>query len=123
MPTATQSPAGGGGGGGVNLQAQFVGNPDRAVPVHARRPENVGDRPAACMMLVPRQRAEYRSLRVWFDTRDSLARRFEITEHNGSVRRFDLSGLRVNPTIPPGVFRFTPPRTCASCESASCDVH
>ena len=61
------------------------------------------------MMLVPRTRAEYRSLKVWFDTRDSLARRFEITEHNGSVRRFDLSGLRTNTAVPADVFRFTPP--------------
>jgi outer membrane lipoprotein carrier protein len=106
---ATQTPASPGGGGGVDLQAQFVGNPTErfAYTLHGR--ENVGGRPADVMSLVPRARAEYRALKVWFDTRDSLARRFEITEHNGSVRRFDLSALQVNAAIPADVFRFTPP--------------
>ena len=106
---ATQTPAAPGGGGGVDLQAQFVGNPTERFRHTLEGRENVGDRPADVMMLVPRSRAEYRSLKVWFDTRDSLARRFEITEHNGSVRRFDLSGLRTNTAIPDDVFRFTPP--------------
>lgn len=105
---ATQSPAGSG-GGGVDLQAQFVGNPTERFRYTLEGRESVGGRPADVMMLVPRERAEYRSLKVWFDTRDSLARRFEITEHNGSIRRFDLSGLQVNTSIPPAVFRFTPP--------------
>jgi outer membrane lipoprotein-sorting protein len=71
--------------------------------------ESVAGRPAHMLTLVPRQRAEYRSLRVWIDERDALARRFEITEHNGTVRRFDLSNLQVNPSIPDTVFQFTPP--------------
>jgi outer membrane lipoprotein carrier protein len=106
---ATQTPASAGGGGGVDLQAQFVGNPTERFRYTLEGRENVGDRPAHVMTLVPRERAEYRSLKVWFDTRDSLARRFEITELNGSVRRFDLSGLQVNAAISAGVFRFTPP--------------
>jgi outer membrane lipoprotein carrier protein len=106
---ATQTPASPGGGGGVDLQAQFVGNPTERFRHTLEGRENVGDRAAHVMMLVPRERAEYRSLKVWFDTRDALARRFEITEHNGSVRRFDLSGLRTNTAIPADVFRFTPP--------------
>lgn len=61
------------------------------------------------MNLVPRQRAEYRSLKAWIDARDGLVRRFELTEHNGNVRRFDLHNLRVNPTIAESVFQFTPP--------------
>ena len=106
---ATQTAASPGAGGGVDLQTQFVGNPTERFRYTLEGRESVGERPAHVMTLVPRERAEYRSLKVWFDTRDSLARRFEITEHNGSVRRFDLSGLQVNRTIPASVFRFTPP--------------
>jgi outer membrane lipoprotein-sorting protein len=106
---ATQTPASAGGGGGVDLQAQFVGNPTERFRHTLEGREDVGGRQANVMMLVPRERAEYRSLKVWFDVSDSLARRFEITEHNGSVRRFDLSGLQVNTSVPASVFRFTPP--------------
>jgi outer membrane lipoprotein carrier protein len=105
---ATRSPASAG-GGGVDLQAQFIGNPVERFSYTLHGRETVAGREAHAMTLVPRERAEYRSLKVWFDTRDALARRFEITEHNGSVRRFDLSGLQVNPSIPADVFRFTPP--------------
>jgi outer membrane lipoprotein carrier protein len=106
---ATRTPASPGAGGGVDLQAQFVGNPTERFRYTLEGTETVAGRAARVLMLVPRQSAEYRSLKVWLDTRDSLARRFEITELNGSVRRFDLSDLRVNPSIPPGVFRFTAP--------------
>ncbi|HEX2166835.1 MAG TPA: outer membrane lipoprotein carrier protein LolA [Longimicrobiales bacterium] len=106
---ATQTPASPGAGGGVDLQAQFVGNPTERFRYTLEGQENVNGRPADVMTLVPRNRAEYRSLKVWFDRRDSLARRFEITEHNGSIRRFDLSDLKVNTSIAPTVFRFTPP--------------
>lgn len=106
---ATRSPASAAGSGGVDLQAQFVGNPTERFRYTLEGEESVGGRPAHAMTLVPRQRAEYRSLRVWFDARDSLARRFEITEHNGSVRRFDLSNLHVNGAVPASVFRFSPP--------------
>jgi outer membrane lipoprotein-sorting protein len=106
---ATRTPAAAGGGGGVDLQAQFVGNPTERFRYTLEGEESVDGRPAHAMMLVPRERAEYRSLKVWFDTRDSLARRFEITELNGSVRRFDLSNLQVNGTVPGTVFRFVPP--------------
>jgi outer membrane lipoprotein-sorting protein len=86
-----------------------VGNPTERFRYTLEGRETVGTRPADIMMLVPRERAEYRSLKVWFDTGDSLARRFEITEHNGSVRRFDLSGLRINEPVAAEVFRFSAP--------------
>jgi outer membrane lipoprotein carrier protein len=104
-----RSPAAAAGESGVNLQAQFVGNPVERFDYTAQGVESVGGRQAQVLLLVPRQRAEYRSLRVWLDERDALARRFEITEHNGNVRRFDLQNMQVNPAIPDAVFRFTPP--------------
>jgi outer membrane lipoprotein carrier protein len=104
-----RSPAAAGGESGVNLQAQFVGNPVERFRYELHGTEQVAGRTAHALTLVPRQRAEYRSLRVWIDARDGLARRFEITEHNGNIRRFDLHDLQVNPNIPQSVFQFTPP--------------
>jgi outer membrane lipoprotein carrier protein len=105
----TRAPAAAAGQSAVNLQAQFVGNPVERFSHTLEGAESVGGRQAQVLTLVPRQRAEYRSLKVWIDNRDSLVRRFEITEHNGSVRRFDLQKMQVNPAIPDAVFRFTPP--------------
>ncbi|HUF51577.1 MAG TPA: outer membrane lipoprotein carrier protein LolA [Longimicrobiales bacterium] len=98
-----------GGGGGIDLQAQFVGNPVERFQFTLHGTESVDGRPASVLTLVPRQNAEYRSLKVWLDTRDSLARRFEITEKNGTVRRFDLDDMVINPSIPDATFRFSPP--------------
>jgi chaperone LolA len=104
-----RTPAAAGGETGVNLQAQFVGDPVERFGYELHGTEQVGGRPAQVLTLVPRQRAEYRSLKVWIDERDGLARRFEITEHNGSVRRFELSNLQLNRSIPDATFRFVPP--------------
>jgi outer membrane lipoprotein carrier protein len=104
-----RQPAAAAGETGVNLQAQFVGNPVERFNFTLEGTESVGGRGAHVLNLVPRQRADYRSLKVWIDDRDSLVRRFELTEHNGSIRRFDLQNMQVNPTIPDAVFRFTPP--------------
>jgi outer membrane lipoprotein carrier protein len=104
-----RSSAAAAGESGVNLQAQFVGNPVQRFEHTLEGTATVAGRAAHVLLLVPRQRAEYRSLRVWLDDGDALARRFEITEHNGSVRRFDLQNMQVNPAIPDEVFRFTPP--------------
>jgi outer membrane lipoprotein-sorting protein len=104
-----RAPAAAAGESGVNLQAQFVGNPVERFTWTDHGTESVAGRQARLLTLEPRQRAEYRSLRVWLDEGDALARRFEITEHNGVVRRFDLQNMQVNPSIPDAVFRFTPP--------------
>lgn len=104
-----RSPARAAGESGVNLQAQFVGDPVERFRYELHGTEAVAGRSAHVVTLVPRQRAEYRSLKAWIDGRDGLVRRFELTEHNGNVRRFDLHDLRVNPTIPETVFQFTPP--------------
>jgi outer membrane lipoprotein carrier protein len=104
-----RSPAAAGGETGVNLQAQFVGNPVERFRYDLHGTESVAGRMARVLTLVPRQRAEYRSLKVWIDTRDGLVRRFELTEHNGNVRRFELQNLQTNPTIAESVFQFSPP--------------
>ena len=102
-------PASQGATGGVDLQAQFIGDPTERFEATLHGTEDVGGRPAYALTLVPRGNVGYKSLEVWLDTRDYLARRFEITEENGSVRRFDLSSLRTNVRLGDDVFRFTPP--------------
>lgn len=102
-------PAQGGDVGAVDLRAQFVGNPLERFNATLEGSEAVAGRAAHVVTLVPRQRVDYRSLKVWVDARDGLVRRFEVVEHNGTHRRFDLSGLAVNISIPDATFRFTPP--------------
>lgn len=93
----------------VDLQAQFIGNPVERFDYTLHGVENVGGRPAHVMTLVPKVGAEYRSLKVWIDTRDGLARRFELVERNGIVRRFDFTGMQTNTDIADSVFRFSAP--------------
>jgi outer membrane lipoprotein carrier protein len=101
--------AAGHGTGGVDLRAQFIGEPERRFQAERTGTEAVDGRPADVLRLIPRQDAAYRELRVWVDRQDGLARRFEIVEANGAVRRFDLADLQVNPTLADELFRFEPP--------------
>jgi len=98
-----------GASGGVDLQAQFLGDPVRRFQYNLDGEERVGDRPAWAFTLIPRQSLGYRQLRVWIDRRDYLAHRFEITEDNGSVRRFELSSMRLDPKLGDELFRFDVP--------------
>jgi len=104
-----RSPASAGGASGVDLQAQFLGDPTRRFRSELVDEETVAGRRAWELRLTPLEPMGYRQLRVWIDQRDYLARRFEITEDNGSVRRFDLSGLRVNAALADDLFEFTVP--------------
>lgn len=102
-------PASQGASGGVDLQSQFVGDPTERFRSTLHGTESVGGREAYVLTLEPRGAANYTALKVWLDTRDYLARRFEIVEESGAVRRFDLSNLRTNLTLGDATFRFTPP--------------
>ncbi len=97
------------GRGGVDLQAQFLGDAGRRFTPRLQGTETVGGRSTQVLRLVPRTAMPYKSLTVWLDVRDHLARRVEITEDNGSVRRVDLSNVRVNVPLSDAVFRFQPP--------------
>jgi chaperone LolA len=98
------------GAGFVDLQSQFVGDPTQRYDYQLHGQEQVAGRDAHVLTLIPKERGVgYRSLKVWLDTRDYLARRFEITEDNGNVRRIDLANLQVNPTLPDSLFRYSPP--------------
>jgi outer membrane lipoprotein carrier protein len=95
--------------GGLDLQAQFIGDPTRRFNYAYQGRENVNGRPADVLTLVPKEAAGYKSLKVWLDREDGLARKFDLTDDNGVVRHIQLSNLEVNPSLSDALFRFTPP--------------
>ena len=97
------------GAGGLDLRSQFVGDPVRRFEATSHGEETVRGRATHVLTLTPREPMGYRRLKVWIDADDHLVRRFELTEENGNVRRFDLTDLRVNPSLPDDLFRFEPP--------------
>jgi outer membrane lipoprotein carrier protein len=101
--------AGAGGAGAVDLQAQFLGNPTERFDAVHEGSESVNGRAADVLTLTPRGRESFRSLKVWVDREDALVRRFEITEHNGVIRRFLLRNLTPGAAIDASTFQFTPP--------------
>jgi outer membrane lipoprotein carrier protein len=101
--------AGAGGAGAVDLQAQFLGDPTTRFDATLTGTESVSGRSAHALVLTPRQPGTFRTLKVWVDERDHLVRRFEITEHNGVVRRFLLRNLTPGADVDDALFRFTPP--------------
>jgi outer membrane lipoprotein carrier protein len=97
------------GRGGADLQAQFLGDAGRRFQPTLEGTATVGGKRLSLLRLVPRASAPYKQLKLWIDPADHLARRIEITEENGNVRRVDLSNLRVNTAVSDAVFRFRPP--------------
>ena len=97
------------GGEAVDLQAQFLSNPNQRFVSTLAGEESVGGRPAHVLTLVPRGASPYRILKIWVDKEDHLVRRFEMTEENDSVRRVELRNLRTNHTLANSLFTFTPP--------------
>lgn len=97
------------GGEAVDLQAQFLSNPNQRFVSTVAGEESVGGRPAHVLTLVPRGASPYRILKIWVDKEDHLVRRFEITEENESVRRVELRNLRTNHSLANSLFTFTPP--------------
>ncbi len=104
-----RAPVSAAGTAGVDLQAQFLGDPVRRFNSTLDGKETIGGRSTFAVTMVPRERLAYKKLKVWIDSKDSLARRFEITEENGNVRRFELRDLRVNAAPSAGLFHFTAP--------------
>ena len=97
------------GGEAVDLQSQFLSNPNQRFVATVAGQESVGGRPAHVLTLVPRGASPYKILKIWVDTEDHLVRRFELTEENDSVRRVELRNLRTNHTLANSLFTFTPP--------------
>lgn len=70
----------------------------------------VGGRATRVVLLTPKRRETFTRAKVWIDTRNSLVRRFEVTEPSGLVRNVTLTSIQANVAVPASAFRFTPPR-------------
>ncbi len=97
------------GGQQVDLYREFLEDATSRYAASLDGAESAGGRPAKALTLIPRQPSGYQRVRIWVDDQDSLVRRFEISEENGSVRRLELSGLRINVDLADALFHFTPP--------------
>ncbi|WP_420128839.1 outer membrane lipoprotein chaperone LolA [Longimicrobium sp.] len=97
------------GGEAVDLQAQFLSNPNQRFVATLVGQESVSGQQTHVLTLVPRGASPYRILKVWIDTDDHLVRRFEMTEENNSVRTVEMRNLRTNHALPDNLFTFTPP--------------
>jgi outer membrane lipoprotein carrier protein len=102
-------PAQAGAAGGVDLQAQFLGDPLTRFTHTYHGQQSIGGRNTHVLTMIPRQKAGYKSLKVWIDAKDSFVRRFILTENNGLVQEFTLSSLVVNPSLSNDLFAFKPP--------------
>ena len=93
----------------ATLGQQFLVNPtERYVATYVQQ-ENVGDRPAHLVALVPKFEAPYTLVRVWIDAQDYLVRKFEVHEENETVRTITLHNVQAGIDLPDDLFRFEPP--------------
>jgi outer membrane lipoprotein carrier protein len=97
------------GGRQADLQQEFLSNATERYVATLAGEEAVDGRPAHVLTLVPKGQSPYKLVKVWVDKGDFLVRRFEITEENESVRRLQLSNVRLNTQMPDSLFQFTPP--------------
>lgn len=71
--------------------------------------EIIGEASTHLISLRPLGESHYRSVRVWIDVETFLVRRFEITEHNETIRTVTLTNLKPNQQISDSAFRFKMP--------------
>ena len=93
----------------VDLYKEFLSDATSRFSATRTGGEAIGGRQTHALTLVPRGPSPYSRVRIWVDTENSLVRRFEITEENGTVRRIQLSDIRPNAQVAESLFRFTPP--------------
>jgi outer membrane lipoprotein carrier protein len=93
----------------ADLYREFLSNAGERYVATRNGAEAVAGRPAQGLTLVPRGQSPYKTVRIWVDDQDSLVRRFEITEQNGTVRKIEMTGLRPNVALADALFQFSPP--------------
>jgi chaperone LolA len=94
---------------GATLGGRFLNDPGERYVATYIEVQNVGDRPAHLIALVPKFQAPYTLVRVWIDAEDYLVRQFEIYEQNETIRTLTLSNVEVGVDLPDDLFQFTPP--------------
>ena len=103
-----------GGGAGSNIFSNFLDDPrGRFEAVHQGR-EPMGEGVSHKIALTPREiggsrSADFRSAVVWLDVDSNLITALEIRDTNESIRRTELTDIRVDIEIPDEVFRFELP--------------
>ncbi len=93
----------------VDFQQQFLSNAVERFDARLIGEETVNGSGAHVLILIPTGDSPFQRVKLWVDKDDSLVRRFEITEQNGTVREIVLSNLRPNVTISDELFEFAPP--------------
>jgi outer membrane lipoprotein-sorting protein len=95
---------------GPNLLGQFVERPSERYRARYVRADSLETGVADVIALIPKAGDPgYSEAVIWVDRNDGLVRRMDITEPSGQHRIVSLRRLCVNPDVPPGEFRFSPP--------------
>jgi len=96
-------------GGQFDLHREFLSDPGERYRPTLEGREDMNGRTTHVLALEPTGSSPFLRARVWIDVDDFMLRKVELTEDEGFVRTVQLSGIRLNPTIPAERFRFEPP--------------
>ena len=95
---------------GLNLLAWLLERPLERYRVSFVKSEDIDGKKADAILLdAIAPDLPFRRATVWFSREDGLPRKLEINERTGGKRIVQLSRLRPNASIPPGMFVFTVP--------------
>ena len=96
-------------GRGLDLHSEFLDEPRARYLATLEGSETWEGRSLRRILLIPREPTSYREAVVWIDGENSLLRKVEIHEENGSTRLVTLRAIQVDLEVPEGTFSFTPP--------------
>ena len=97
------------GSSGVDFYREFLDAPKDKYRAAYKGRETLAGTSVHKVELTPIQRAGFKTAVLWIDAQESLLRKVEITEENGSVRTVTLGAVDVSPRLAADAFRFTPP--------------
>jgi outer membrane lipoprotein carrier protein len=96
-------------GGRFDLHREFLSDPGTRYAPVLQGEETVGGARTFVLALTPRGDSPFLRARIWVDAAQALIRKIEITETEGFVRTVEMSGIRLNPSLPDSRFHFEPP--------------